>query len=91
MKSRLRRVRQRAEQSVALSSDSSLPAAAERQLLDKLSVGLALEERILAVLFFEEGYTKMESHEITARSRPFIDKKLARIAGELARLSGGDT
>ena len=47
---------------------------------------LDVEERILAVLYFEEGYTKVEIHELTARSRPFIDKKLDRIAAELQRL-----
>ena len=90
MKSRSKRARERAQQSVALHSDSASPPAAERQLLDKLCATLDVEERIMAVMYFEEGYTKMEIHELTLRSRPFIDKKLAFIASELARLEGSE-
>jgi RNA polymerase sigma factor (sigma-70 family) len=88
MRSKSKRARERAEEAVALYRDSAPPPAGERHLLDKLSATLEIDERILAVLYFEEGYTKMEIHEMTKRSRPFIDKKLARIASELARLGG---
>ena len=90
MKSRSRRARERAEQSVAHCDDSASPPAAERHLLDKLCARLDVEERMILVMYFEEGYTKMEIHELTRRSRPFIDKKLAYIASELARLGGGE-
>jgi RNA polymerase sigma factor (sigma-70 family) len=61
-------------------------ASEERDLLDGLLRQLDVEERILAVLFFEEGYTKVEIHALTGRSRPFIDKKLDRISCALRLL-----
>lgn len=58
----------------------------ERDLLKALLEKLDWEERMLAVLHFEDGYTKMELKELVQRSRPFIDKKLKRIEQLLSRL-----
>lgn len=58
----------------------------ERELLEAWLERLDGEERILAVLHFEDGYTKMEMKDIVRRSRPFIDKKLERIVQVLRDL-----
>jgi RNA polymerase sigma factor (sigma-70 family) len=70
----------------ALATQHSAPME-ERDLLEALLARLEPEERILAVLHFEDGMTKMEISELTQRSRPFIDKKLKHIAELLAALS----
>jgi RNA polymerase sigma factor (sigma-70 family) len=58
----------------------------ERDLLKTLFDSLDGEERMLAVLHYEDGYTKMELKDLVRRSRPFIDKKLKRVEQLLARL-----
>lgn len=65
------------------------PAFEERSTLASLLRGLDPEERKLAVLFFEEGFTKSEIHESVQRSRPFIDKKLNRICDTLTLVERG--
>jgi RNA polymerase sigma factor (sigma-70 family) len=86
IKARHRRERGRVEQAAAFPEADRAEPFEERNLLDRLCQALDVEERILAVLYFEEGYTKLEIHHLTARSRPFIDKKLDRIAEQLQRI-----
>jgi len=86
IKARSKRELGRAEAAATLGATERNAAFEERNLLDGLFQRLDVEERILAVLYFEEGYTKVEIHELTTRSRPFIDKKLDRITGQLQRL-----
>jgi RNA polymerase sigma factor (sigma-70 family) len=86
LKARHKRERGRAEQATAFDEAVRSDPFEQRDLLDHLSRELDIEERVLAVLFFEEGYGKLEIHELTGRSRPFIDKKLARISAELERI-----
>jgi RNA polymerase sigma factor (sigma-70 family) len=86
MQAKTRRERDRCDSASAIEGEQRSEPYEERNLLDELCQTLDVEERILAVLFFEEGYTKMEIHELTARSRPFIDKKLGRIAAQLQQV-----
>jgi RNA polymerase sigma factor (sigma-70 family) len=46
---------------------------------------LKQEERVIGVLYFEEGYTHEEIHELTGRGRPFLAKTLSTIREKLAR------
>lgn len=60
----------------------------ERDLLDRLLERLNTEDRIMAVLHYEDGYAKMEIHHALGRSRPFIDARLDHVAKVLAGLAG---
>lgn len=60
----------------------------ERDLLDRLLERLSTEDRIMAVLHYEDGYAKMEIHHAVGRSRPYIDTRLDHIAKVLAGLAG---
>lgn len=83
IKAKHKRERGRAEEATSFRAQERSVPFEERDLLDGLFQRLDVEERILAVLYYEEGFTKSEIHALVARSRPFIDKKLDRIAGEL--------
>lgn len=74
-----------------LREESRECAVEERNLLESLMSQLDAEERVIAVLFFEEGHSKVEVHRITSRSRPFIDKKLRRIAKVMRTTDDGHT
>jgi RNA polymerase sigma factor (sigma-70 family) len=86
IKARIRRERGRAETAAAYTPDVCNMPLEARDALDVLLQRLTVEERIIAVLFYEEGYTKLEIHELVARSRPFVDKKLTEIATALQRI-----
>lgn len=55
-----------------------------RSSLSRLLSQLTQEERIIAVLHFEEGLNKADVAEQMQRSRPFIHKKLQHIQRRLA-------
>lgn len=78
-KLRKKRESQRIEQLQAVHAESFRSGVEDRVWLEALLSQLDMEERILAVLFFEEEYTKAEIHQLMGRSRPYIDKKLAKI------------
>lgn len=60
-----------------------------RSSLSRLLLRLTEEERIIAVLHFEEGLTKADVAEQLQRSRPFIHKKLQQIQHWLADVDQG--
>jgi RNA polymerase sigma factor (sigma-70 family) len=46
---------------------------------------LPKEARVIGVLYFEEGYSQEEVHELTGRGRPFLSKTIAEIRRKLER------
>jgi RNA polymerase sigma factor (sigma-70 family) len=48
---------------------------------------LQAETRVIGVLYFVEGYTHEEIHELTGRGRPFVAKTLSSIREKMARRS----
>jgi|SRR5688572_10357656 len=86
IKASRKRERGKLDAAMAFSEAAETPPLEQRQLLEQLWRRLDIEDRIVAVLFFEEGYSKLEIHGLMSRSRPYIDKKLDRIARELQRI-----